>query len=192
MTSPSKPVNITSPRLGPSTNVEGFPGSFTGTPLGTPDLRALRAQYVAASTPPPNIPPRSGTPVIGTPRNMNIPSRSGTPNIGTPRNLSSSLLPSSDSSPIRLGTGGEGGISARRPSTPQSGHDMLDIDNLPDEEKAKVLRRHLVSKEDRKGDSNEDISKPSVTFVEGSSQNPRREDSEPFPVPYNAPGADVT
>ena len=86
-----------------------------------------------------------------------------------------------------------GGISARRPTTPRPGNDMLDIDNLPDEEKAKVLRRHLVSKEDRKGDSNEDVPNPSVTFVGENSQNPCiEEDSEPFPVIYDAPGADVT
>lgn len=181
MTSPSRPVNITSPRL-VARDAEGIPGSFTGTPIGTPDLRALRAQYAAASTPPPNIPPRNATP------------------IGTPRNVSSSLLPSSDSSPIaRLGSGGVGGISARRPSTPASNNDanVVDIEQLPDEEKAKVLRRHLVSREERQAVPDSDTPElvmptPSVTFAQGSSSGPTREDSEPFPVPYDAPGADVT
>jgi proton-coupled amino acid transporter len=175
MTSSAKPVNITSPRL-TARELDGTSGSFTGTPAGTPDLRALRAQYVAASTPPPNIPKRTGTPASQT------------------RYVSSSLLPQSDSAPTtpRLVPGGLGGISARRPSTPSSGNEVNppEIADLPDEEKAKVLRRHLVFREERTPEQ-ERSRKSSVTFVQGDS-GLRRQDTDAFPIPYDAPGADVT
>ncbi|KAF8071748.1 transmembrane amino acid transporter protein-domain-containing protein [Lyophyllum atratum] len=83
----------------------------------------------------------------------------------------------------------------------------VDLDGLPDEEKAKVLRRHLVSRQEREGG-------PSTESVDGNgsdhhltvdgteqgpssrrpstSLHPERDDSEPFPIPYNAPGGDVT
>lgn len=94
-----------------------------------------------------------------------------------------------------------GGISARRPSgaaTPGSGTEGNALDDLTDEEKARILRRHLVSRQERDGPS-------SRGSVSGGSDNgamskrssfshphAQREDSEPFPVPYHAPGADVT
>lgn len=172
MTSPVQPVNIKSPHL-TSREIDGISSSFTGTPAGTPDLRALRAQY-ATSTPPPNIPKRTGTPASQT------------------RYVSSSLMPQSDSSPTtpRLVPGALGGISARRPSTPSSGNEANppDISDLPDEEKVKVLRRHLVFREERIPERSR---KSSITFVQGDS-GPRRQDTEPFPIPYDAPGADVT
>lgn len=101
----------------------------------------------------------------------------------------------------RLDPNGLSGISARRPSTPSSGHDAIcvDLGDLPDEEKAKVLRRHLVSREERQAGSESDVPEqeisrqPSVMFTQGSSIQPhRRQDTDPFPVPYDAPGADIT
>ncbi|KAJ6610723.1 transmembrane amino acid transporter protein-domain-containing protein [Mycena sp. CBHHK59/15] len=187
MSSPSKPVNIAKRAPDPG---EGTPGSLS-TPLGTPDLRVLRAQYVG-TPPPPNIPPRS------------IPTPSLRPQVSD-----ASLVPSADGQP-----GSYGGIGAAlRPRTPHNGTDTplnLDLDGLPDEEKARVLRRHLVSKEERQNQAGEaksthgsdlDIPLGSQAGGSGSRRSSsgahanvrvQREDTEPFPIPYHAPGADVT
>lgn len=177
MSTPSKPVNIKSPLLGPSDPPDAHTGSFTT--IGTPDLRALRAQY-AGTPPPPNIPPRSS------------PARINSSAV--------SLLPQGDATPSRPGPQPFGGISALRPSTPGSGREtpQLDIDDLPDEEKVKVLQRHLVSKGGRQNREAEngsdiDLSEPGPSGSRRSSNGViRREDTEPFPIPYDAPGGDVT
>lgn len=160
--------------------------------MGTPELRALRAQYAAMGTPPSNIPPRGNTPMA----------RSGSSGI--------SLVPPSDASVPRPGPQAVGGISAGKgPGTPGSGAEtpgLPDLDGLPDEEKLKVLRRHLVSKEERQNRFGEvpadlisNLSVPETTARsrrsssgEGTSAQVQREDSEPFPIPYHAAGADVT
>lgn len=193
MTSPSQPVAIKSPRLAPAEPAESVSASFT-TPIGTPDFRALRAQY-AGTPPPPNIPLRGTTAV----------QRNGSPAI--------SLVPTSESSPLRPGPQAIGGISAtalrNSNSSGQSGTatpPVVDLDELPDEEKAKVLRRHLVSKEERKNGQGEassiagsDLEVPHIPEAgssrrssSGAHAGPTREESEPFPIPYHAPGADVT
>ncbi|KAF8150727.1 vacuolar amino acid transporter 4 [Crassisporium funariophilum] len=191
MTSPSQPVNIKSPRLAPTDPVEGQPASYTPS-YGTPDLRALRAQY-AGTPPPPNIPMRGA----GTPSKLPNPS-------------SISLATPIEGSPLRPGPQVTGGLSATRQAvgmgsgTPPS----LDLDDLPDEEKAKVVERHLVAREQRLKPNNEAISTPgSILDVpsgsesdvtrsrrssSGTGKKPLREDSEAFPIPYDAPGADVT
>lgn len=186
MTTPSQPVAIKSPRLAPADPPEGTPTSFT-TPIGTPRLHALRAQY--AGTPPmPNIPPRGTTPV----------QRNGSPAI--------SLLPTTDTpSPLRPGPQVIGGLTAtavKSSTSSGSGTETPILEGLPDEEKAKVLGRHLVSKEERQkapglgSDSGLPQSlAPSTSSRQSSSGQhspPEREDSEPFPIPYHAPGADVT
>jgi solute carrier family 36 (proton-coupled amino acid transporter) len=93
-----------------------------------------------------------------------------------------------------------GGISARRPVglglgagssqnvvTGDGEAPPPDIADLPDEEKAKVLRRHLVSQEER------DVDDSAPSRQSSSSQlRLRQEHTEAFPVPYHAPGADVT
>lgn len=66
---------------------------------------------------------------------------------------------------------------------------------IPDEEKARVLRRHLVSAEERGGSSKVPTPGHGGTPVEGSQAGDSsvvevRED--PFPIPYDAPGGDVT
>lgn len=101
------------------------------------------------------------------------------------------------------------GISPARPSSasaPGNNFDSgaLDLDAPQDEDKARVLRRHLLMPEERqnRGDvnsisgseldgrvSNHDA--PSA----GSSTPPAtafREETEVFPIPYEAPGADIT
>ena len=182
MTSPTIPVNINSPRIS-RVGLDGTPG---GSPAltGTPDLRAIRAHY--AGTPPlPNIPPRSSASVSGS-----VTPRASEPLIGR------------SSTPIPVSASPIGGISARRPGvqgsstggTPASGGDAntfaVDLDDLPDEEKAKILRRHLVSRNVRSGSwSGGNVSRRSSA---GQMRGLRREDTEQFPVPYHALGADVT
>ena len=171
MTSPSKPLNIASPRAGPSDVVSG---SFT-TPLGTPDLRALRSHYAAGTSPPPNIPPRLASA---------IPTRCASPLPAT------SSADASPRPPLIV-----------RPGSPSSDVHIPDLDDLPHEEKAKVLRRHLVSKEERmpppearsSAASDAEISDQRTSPTSSiRRQLPQREETEPFPIPYHAPGADIT
>lgn len=178
MSSPSKPVNIVSPRFS-STPVTGTPSgrrdsrSHFGTPA-TPDLRSLRAQYVG--TPPlPNIPPRTGT---STPR----PSAPTEPLVFPGEGLS--RVPSVS------------GISARRPDVVGLGLDRVstpdptaDVDSINEGDKVKVLRKHLVSREEREGNNSKAPSRKSST---SQFARPRQEDTEAFPVPYHTPGADIT
>ncbi|KAF9000647.1 transmembrane amino acid transporter protein-domain-containing protein [Cyathus striatus] len=198
MSSPSQPLNISN-RPPESTNNDtlGLPASFaTSTSFaGTPDFRALRAQY--AGTPPPaNIPPRSTPgPVL----------RAASSSV--------SLLPV-DASPRRPLPQGVGGISASKqpassssgPGTPQN-----TLSDLPDEEKARVLARHLVLSEERMkpapassvdaqsdrdnitpGSLDVTVSQSRRSSGTGTPRGPLREISDIFPIPYDAHGADVT
>lgn len=186
MTTPSQPVAIKSPGLA-HTETEV---STSFTPSGTPNLHALRTQY--AGTPPmPNIPPRGSTPA----------QRNGPP--------AQQFLPTPDApSPLRHGSQAVGGLSATAVKSSNSSGSgvetppIIDLDGLPEEEKVRVLGRHLVSKQERKNILREDADLDFSQSLEpgtssrqsSSSQNdgPIREDSEPFPIPYHAPGADVT
>ncbi|KAF7336952.1 Aa-trans domain-containing protein [Mycena venus] len=189
MTSPSKPVQIS--KRPPIDPVDGVSGSLSNsTPYGTPGIHLLRAQY-AGTPPPPNIPPR------------NIPTPSLRPQVSD-----NSQVPSQPGS-----FQGQGGISAALRPTPGNSETELNVnpslDDLPDEEKARVLRRHLVSKQEREAKSSTPASELDVP-LDGPSgadgprsrrsssgthtpqQGVRREDTEPFPIPYHTPGADVT
>ncbi|THH09144.1 hypothetical protein EW146_g8775 [Bondarzewia mesenterica] len=193
MTSPSKPVNITSPRIPLRGGLDSTPSGspFTGA-AATPDLRALRAQY-AGTPPPPNIPPR-----------LSVSNNPAVPSSGTLTPRASEPLPlggtASETRSVAVG-----GISARRPAglgvsvsgTPGGGSDgnPVDIDDLADEEKAKILRRHLVSREERGGGARPGTNGSEEGMSRKSSVGEfrlRRKDTEAFPVPYHAPGADVT
>ena len=68
-----------------------------------------------------------------------------------------------------------------------------------------MLRKHLVSREARQGNrpatpdlaipgpSNNDSDSGNLSHRSSVSQiRLQREDTEPFPVPYDAPGADIT
>ncbi|KAI0661798.1 transmembrane amino acid transporter protein-domain-containing protein [Cubamyces menziesii] len=194
MSSPSKPFDIPSPRQERPSNVEGTPTNI-GTPISaSPSPRFLRAQYTG-TPPPPNIPPRNGGTPIGTPRPTGSSSYLPLP---AGEALSSSPRPS------------VGGISARRPvsGTPGSVQPDNPLDELTDEDKAKIVRKHLVSREERQNTRPETPDQPyRGSFSAGSDAGQagdiskrssashlrlEREDSEPFPVHYNVPGADVT
>jgi len=191
MTSPTRPVNIVSPSFSSAAAVgtpgsrrgPGSRGSPAGTPYslgGTPDIRSLRAQYVG--TPPlPNIPPRTGT--------------------STPR-------PSISAEPIVFGRGSPrlapvvSGISARRPTTPAIGLGLedapspdptVDIESFQEDERVKVLRKHLVSREERQAANyNESSGIPSRQASSSNLALELQQDPEAFPVPYHTPGADIT
>lgn len=87
--------------------------------------------------------------------------------------------------------------------------------DVPDEEKARVLRRHLVSADERGASSPtpmgqspagsgvnmggtptraefEDVPGESGVNGYGSIDAQPRDDSDQFPIPYDAPGGDVT
>ncbi|KAG6837384.1 hypothetical protein H0H93_010543 [Arthromyces matolae] len=195
MSSPSQPVAIKNKRQPNTDNVDSsVPASFvSGTPVGTPNLQALRAHYADTPTPP-NIPPRGFSQQTESP-------------------VANALLFSSKSSPSpnRQVIGGLSATAVlkKQPELSSSGENTpvpIDLDDLPDEEKAKVLRRHLVFSQEREaGPSSEvndhdsehavTLSPPQETNTArrlSMSKHPTLEVSEPFPIPYNAPGADVT
>lgn len=188
--SPSSPLPRPSPRrlsrpMAQPVSIKGrpdLPDDQSSSFAGTPDLRLLRAQY--ASTPAiPNIPPRVGTPGQGSPLV-----------VGTPTQTSVDLISA------RSGANA-GGSSAQTPPAPANDGaevPLLDLEGYPDEEMAKVLARHLVSKEGRtKAEPTRKLSIASSSrSSEPSHAAPRDtgkgKDSEPFSIPYDAPGADIT
>jgi len=189
MTSPSQPLSIKATRGGPG-DLESQSVSYTPS-VGTPDLRAIRAQFSGL---PPNIPPRGSlTPSL----------RPATPSLHpASSNISLQALPDIRPTPQLIS-----GLSATRQPAGTSSETppLADLDELPFEEKAKVLERHLVPKEQRmkavyEGKSLEDggvsgSSGSPLTISRSSSNgipNRQQEDLEPFPIPYDAPGADVT
>jgi proton-coupled amino acid transporter len=180
MSTPTKPVNIR-----PGTPRDNETSSISG----SPNIRALRAQF---GTPPvPNIPPR------------NIPVQSPSINIGT--HGTGSPRPSIAGTPIiggiRMQAPGGPGSGTR---TPTSGYENP-FEELTEEEKTRILRRHLVSREQREHQLDRKSSFGSLTDRgEGPSRSKRHsintgrdpiltgDDSEPFPIPYHTPGADLT
>ncbi|KAF8591215.1 hypothetical protein K439DRAFT_1327850 [Ramaria rubella] len=122
----------------------------------------LRSLRAQFDTPPLDLPPR----------NANAPSSSFT----SPYTLSSS--------PARTP------LVRRSPGTPPPIANALD--ELSDTEKAKILRRHLVSREERTyaGSVAEDLSRPGTS--QGPSSSFPRQDTDVFPIPYDVPGGDVT
>jgi proton-coupled amino acid transporter len=76
--------------------------------------------------------------------------------------------------------------------------------DIPNEEKARVLRRHLVSAGERGGTSSKGTSKgntpgrrspddaDAAAGDSSVSTGSHRHEDDPFPIPYDAPGGDVT
>lgn len=88
------------------------------------------------------------------------------------------------------------GISARRPAAVGLGLEGVsspdppaDTDSLQEDDKVKVLRKHLVSREERQGNNSAAISRQSST---SQIARLRQEDTEAFPVPYHTAGGDIT
>ncbi|TFK28153.1 vacuolar amino acid transporter 4 [Coprinopsis marcescibilis] len=194
MSSPSQPINIRNQRGSPEGNTDGISSSFTPS-VGTPNLNAFRAQFIGTPTFP-NIPPRGST-----------PQRTGSPAIH------SIPLVAGDSSPRR--PAGFGAISTSFPkpgsisASPNPNAPNLDFESLTEEDKARVLRKHLVSKDERArgkpntgtdldlhfGAADAGTSRPQSirsSYAPEGSQPLGKQGTDPFPVPYDAPGADVT
>lgn len=184
MSSPSKPVSIGSPRLRQQVDSGNDEAA-----VQTPDLRLLRERFgtpPVGTTIPPFRSPGTITPLaIGTPvqsSSVNARPQSFRPVVG-------SLLGEA----AGAGTGTPG--------------DVPDMSALTEEEKIKVLRKHLVPAEQRmkhgstrsRRSSSSSQQRPSDSQDQsGQSSRPpspgpsRRENSEPFPLPYDAPGGDIT
>jgi hypothetical protein len=91
------------------------------------------------------------------------------------------------------------GISARRPAVIGLGIDDVpqpdpntDVESTYEEDKVKVLRKHLVSREERQGNNNDSEGVPSRRSSTANLALEFQEDLEAFPVPYHTPGADIT
>jgi solute carrier family 36 (proton-coupled amino acid transporter) len=222
MTSPSQPLSINLSSTRDPNDLENQPVSYTPS-VGTPDLRAIRAQFAGL---PPNIPPRGSLTTRGGPSDLesqpasytraqfgglpsNIPPRgSVTPSLRpTSSNVSLQALP--DRSALHPTPQLISGLSATRQAVETSSATpppITDLDDLPAEEKARILGRHLVPKEQRMKATPEGKSLEDLDGVSGSGSSPftlsrrssngishrQQEDLEPFPIPYDAPGADVT
>jgi proton-coupled amino acid transporter len=196
MSTPTKPVNISSPRQQPAEELTGSPGRFN---YGTPSQRAQGQ--------PPSTPPIANIPRYGSPSNLGIP---GSLSANAARGLP--FRPRTPAIGSGAGSAGGGGTpvipafvsGGRRESMSGTGSGTStprNVEDVSSDEMARVLRRHLVSREERQGlggDHDEDIgterdrsggdSRASVHSASGV----QREDSEPFPIPYHAPGGDIT
>jgi hypothetical protein len=89
-----------------------------------------------------------------------------------------------------------GGISARRPPVIGLGLEdapppdpNVDVESLYEDDRVKVLRKHLVSREERHNGSD---GVPSRKASTANLAIDFQEDSNAFPVPYHTPGADIT
>ncbi|KAF7311302.1 Aa-trans domain-containing protein [Mycena kentingensis (nom. inval.)] len=184
----ASPVNIRRPK--PTAEDGSGDGSESiSTPYGTPDIRnVLRAQYVG-TPPPPNIPLRNNSPGL------------------RPRGSDASMRPPVEGFPASYRSAGLAGTPRTGADTPAAAA-AADLENVPDDEMARVLRRHLVSREEReptpvaapeaKSTPTSELDVP-LGSQAGSRRSSfraqpgvQREETEPFPIPYHAPGADVT
>ena len=93
---------------------------------------------------------------------------------------------------------GNANAPPRGPGTPGSSSDVNPFDDLTDQEKARILRKHLVPRDERESNSRRG-SMSAGSDAGRLSEQPstsqlrvQREDTDPFPVPYHAPGADIT
>jgi solute carrier family 36 (proton-coupled amino acid transporter) len=189
---PTRPVRIGSPvQLGspvrPLRNIDDDDVT------GTPDTRQPRQHY--------------GTPPAGT----TIPRFRGTPGSSTPVAVGSParLPPPAElfrNSPRTVGSPLDRGLLRVVSATDVAKTQSPAPPELSGEDKAKVLRRHLVSRDQRFGDEPPGSQGPSRTpsFYPEASEHPstkssrtpsvhhREDESEVFPLPYSAPGGDIT
>jgi proton-coupled amino acid transporter len=92
------------------------------------------------------------------------------------------------------------GISARRPATPiglgledaPPPDPTVDIEGFQEDERVKVLRKHLVSRQERHASYNGSSGVPSRTASSSNLAHELQPGPEAFPVPYHTPGADIT
>ncbi|KAG8831748.1 neutral amino acid transporter [Serendipita sp. 399] len=180
MSTPSQPRSIVGSPRQRQLHDDGNEGNVAQ----TPDLRQLRQQF---GTPPVGSIPPFRSPPVATPLVLGSPARPSSSVDFRPQHpRSTQLEPSADANPL--------------PEQP-------DTTLLSEEDKIKVLRKHLVSREQRLGHSraasihssrrasvHEPANNKSASQLPSRSESPvPREDTlEPFPIPYNAPGGDIT
>ena len=114
----------------------------------------------------------------------NVPPRVATPTADGPSSYRAQIATSANGTKPPSGT-----------ATPA----IVDLDSLSDEEKARVLARHLVLNDERQAltpiPADVETPQAGVSFRPASPrQNSahEREESDPFPIPYHTPGADIT
>lgn len=182
---PAKPVQIGSP-------VRSLRDVYDDDTTDTPNVRQLRQQY--------------GTPPAGT----TIPRFRGTPGTSTPIPMGSPARPPPPAdlyrnSP-RPGTPFDHGLLGAVSTTDVTKTPAAVLPELSEEDKMRVLQRHLVSRDQRFGDEAYRSQGPSRTpsfYPEASGQPSNvssktpsvyheEEESDIFPLPFSAPGGDVT
>ncbi|GJJ08351.1 hypothetical protein Clacol_002562 [Clathrus columnatus] len=151
--------------------------------------------------------PSTSKPVfIGSPRNIqndvfetNVTSQNtpiGTPDIRVIRSSGRFSTPPLDlpprhpgqDTPTPPGSFQPRGLLARRGSTTPSVNPGI-LDELSDADKAKIIRRHLVSREER--NSGEGSRQDYLENLQVSHPSTPRS-SDRFPIPYDVPGGDIT
>ncbi|EJD06877.1 uncharacterized protein FOMMEDRAFT_138660 [Fomitiporia mediterranea MF3/22] len=178
-TNPSRPLDISSPNrnqddLAPSSTHDHGQAGSPAFRFGTPTARL-------------GPPPRQGTP--STPPIANIPPRSA-----------------GDASPAPAGAGLPASFTARswRARTPMTGGSStptgmgtsesprMNLEDVTDEEMARVLRRHLVLRRGADVNTDEGSAHSRRPSDSGSNEIQREDSLEAFPIPYDAPGGDIT
>ncbi len=155
------------------------------TPAPTPPLPSDSPGLPGSfGTPPPNIPHR-------------LVSRHG---VGSSPRLGAAFGSPTRGSPLISGRASPVGLSEERgrSTTPNT----RDLDDLPDEEKARIVRKHLVSREERVNSrqpsmTRDSSSKPQISEVPLASNQSGPSsmygvDEDEFPTPFSHPGGDIT
>ncbi|KZP00585.1 hypothetical protein CALVIDRAFT_476008 [Calocera viscosa TUFC12733] len=146
--------------------------AIPGPGTGTPPQQR-RASHSTASPPVPNIPnPRFGSPAQAA--------------------LSQSYGARSSLAERRVSRGAHSGQSTPRAE---------EVEDMPKEKKAEIVRRHLVSREEREGGASTPSRRPSEAgygtldlLAHGGSgtTTPAQDESEPFPIQFDNEGSDIT
>lgn len=204
-TSP-RPSNDSEQALSSSVARAQASGSLT---VGTPPLPQIPRRDVSGSFQARTIAERSSAKSDEPPASSGsslsgLGSKAELPTQPTSSALTASLTLDKDQKDLKDPIDRTGTPDADGTLTPQPDESAFSaVAGVPDEEKAKVLRRHLVSAEERTSNAPTPAMKLSPAASPGpSSRNgdpgesslTRRSDDgdDPFPIPYDAPGGDVT
>lgn len=189
MSGPSKPMNVG--RSSSNTSQDFLAADSSGSIPSRPQFSSRNRIPSSQSLRGRGKPTPPATPPVS-----NIPPRSGTPGSYRPAGITSDSF---EGQPRSFKS------AAAVPAD-------LDLDNVPEEEKTRVLRRHLVSREERQiqvdqrspsdsdsegeNDAGSSIGKDDTSgrISESANTKPIKDlsESDVFPVPYEMPGGDIT